>query len=288
MTAPIRRPPSDLPHLAIEERGALAIVRLDRAAKRNAVNDALIQSLERFFETPPGEAKAVVLAGAGEHFCAGLDLSEHEHRDAFGVMRHSQMWHRVFEKIQFGTLPVVTAMQGGVIGGGLELAAATHVRVADTTAFYALPEGQRGIFVGGGATVRVGRIVGAGRLVEMMLTGRSYDAAEGQRLGLSHYLVEPGAGVREGGRARRAHRRQRHALELRHPQRHPAHRGHGDEGRAVHGIADGSPGADRRRGRGEIARLLGAPERAGTGFTSPGGRGRTRQSRAGEGLRSAG
>jgi enoyl-CoA hydratase/carnithine racemase len=193
MTAPIRRPPSDLPHLAIEERGALAIVRLDRAAKRNAVNDALIQSLERFFETPPAEAKAVVLAGAGEHFCAGLDLSEHEHRDAFGVMRHSQMWHRVFEKIQFGTLPVVTAMQGGVIGGGLELAAATHVRVADTTAFYALPEGQRGIFVGGGATVRVGRIVGAGRLVEMMLTGRSYDAAEGQRLGLSHYLVETGA-----------------------------------------------------------------------------------------------
>jgi enoyl-CoA hydratase/carnithine racemase len=189
MTAPIRRPPSDLPHLAIEERGALAIVRLDRAAKRNAVNDALIQSLERFFETPPAEAKAVVLAGAGEHFCAGLDLSEHEHRDAFGVMRHSQMWHRVFEKIQFGTLPVVTAMQGGVIGGGLELAAATHVRVADTTAFYALPEGQRGIFVGGGATVRVGRIIGAGRLVEMMLTGRSYDAAEGQRLGLSHYLV---------------------------------------------------------------------------------------------------
>ena len=193
MTAPIRRLPSDLPHLAIEERGALAIVRLDRAAKRNAVNDALIQSLERFFEAPPGEAKAVVLAGAGEHFCAGLDLSEHEHRDAFGVMRHSQMWHRVFEKIQFGTLPVVTAMQGGVIGGGLELAAATHVRVADTTAFYALPEGQRGIFVGGGATVRVGRIVGAGRLIEMMLTGRSYDAAEGQRLGLSHYLVEPGA-----------------------------------------------------------------------------------------------
>ena len=83
-------------------------------------------------------------------------------------------------------------MQGGVIGGGLELAAATHVRVADKTAFYALPEGQRGIFVGGGATVRVGRIIGSGRLVEMMLTGRAYDAEQGQRLGLSHYLVEAG------------------------------------------------------------------------------------------------
>jgi len=81
-------------------------------------------------------------------------------------------------------------MQGGVIGGGLELAAATHVRVADTTAFYALPEGQRGIFVGGGATVRVGRIVGAGRLVEMMLTGRVYSATEGAAYGFSQYLTE--------------------------------------------------------------------------------------------------
>jgi enoyl-CoA hydratase/carnithine racemase len=192
MNAPVRPAVSALPHLAVEERGPVAVVRLDRPAKRNAVNDALIGSLERFFEAPPAEAKAVVLAGNGEHFCSGLDLSEHEHRDAFGVMRHSQMWHRVFEKIQFGALPVVAALHGGVIGGGLELAAATHVRVADETAFYALPEGQRGIFVGGGATVRVGRIIGAGRLVEMMLTGRAYDAAEGQRLGLSHYLVEPG------------------------------------------------------------------------------------------------
>jgi enoyl-CoA hydratase/carnithine racemase len=193
MNAPVRPVTApDLPHLAVEQQGAVAVVRLDRPAKRNAVNDALIASLERFFEAPPTDAKAVVLAGEGEHFCAGLDLAEHESRDAFGVMRHSQMWHRAFEKIQFGALPVVAALHGGIIGGGLELAAATHVRVADQTAFYALPEGQRGIFVGGGATVRVGRIIGSGRLVEMMLTGRAYDAAEGQRLGLSHYLVQPG------------------------------------------------------------------------------------------------
>ena len=195
MNAPVRAVEhglTELPHLVIEQRGSIAVVRLDRAAKRNAVNDVLLHSLERFFEAPPAGVKAVVLAGNGAHFCAGLDLAEHEQRDAFGVMRHSQMWHRVFEKIQFGAVPVVTAMHGGVIGGGLELAAATHVRVADATAFYALPEGQRGIFVGGGATVRVGRIIGAGRLIEMMLTGRSYDAEDGQRLGLSHYRVEPG------------------------------------------------------------------------------------------------
>lgn len=181
-----------LPHLPVEVRGAVAVLRLDRPEKRNAVNDALIGSIERFFRAPPDGVRVAVLHGAGDHFCAGLDLSEHRHRDAVAVMAHSQAWHRVFQAVQFGGLPVVSALHGAVIGGGLELAAATHVRVADRTAFYALPEGQRGIFVGGGATVRVARVIGAGRMVEMMLTGRSYGAEDGLRLGLSHYLEEPG------------------------------------------------------------------------------------------------
>jgi len=192
VTAAPRRP--DPPPLRIERDGQVAVLTLDRPAKRNAVNDELIHAIGAFFEDPPEDVRAVVVVGEGEHFCAGLDLAEHERRDAFGVMRHSQLWHRVFERVQFGGLPVVSALKGAVIGGGLELAAATHVRVAEPSAFYALPEGQRGIFVGGGASVRVGRIVGSGRLVEMMLTGRAYDAAEGQRLGLSHHLVGEGEG----------------------------------------------------------------------------------------------
>jgi enoyl-CoA hydratase/carnithine racemase len=82
-----------------------------------------------------------------------------------------------------------------VVGGGLELAAATHVRVAERTAFYALPEGSRGIYVGGGASVRLPRLIGVSRMLEMMLTGRTYGAEEGLALGLSHYLVEPGEGL---------------------------------------------------------------------------------------------
>lgn len=181
-----------LPHLSVEVREAVAVLRLDRPEKRNAVNDALIGSIERFFRAPPPGVRVAVLHGAGDHFCAGLDLSEHRDRDAVAVMAHSQAWHRVFQAVQFGGLPVISALHGAVIGGGLELAAATHVRVADRTAFYALPEGQRGIFVGGGATVRVARVIGAGRMVEMMLTGRAYGAEDGLRLGLSHYLEEPG------------------------------------------------------------------------------------------------
>ena len=110
-------------------------------------------------------------------------------------MRHSRLWHEVFDRMQFGGLPVVSAMEGAVIGGGLELAVATHVRVADPSVVFQLPEGRRGIFVGGGATVRVGRILGADRMTEMMLTGRKYNAKEGERLGLAHYTVDTGGAL---------------------------------------------------------------------------------------------
>ena len=71
-------------------------------------------------------------------------------RDTIAGIRHSRMWHRVFESVEFGPVPVVAALKGAVVGGGLELAAAAHIRVAERSTFYALPEGQRGIFVGGG------------------------------------------------------------------------------------------------------------------------------------------
>jgi enoyl-CoA hydratase/carnithine racemase len=107
-------------------------------------------------------------------------------------MRHSRNWHRVMDIIQFSGLPVVSAMFGAVIGGGLELATSTHVRIAEPSTIFQLPEGMRGIFVGGGATVRVGRIIGSDRMCEMMLTGRKYNAEEGLALGLTHYSVGEG------------------------------------------------------------------------------------------------
>ena len=107
-------------------------------------------------------------------------------------MQHSQWWHRIFNRIQLGGIPVIAALHGAVIGGGLELATASHVRVAEPDTFYQLPEGRHGIFVGGGASVRVAKIIGPGRMCEMMLTGRKYSATEGQALGLSHYLVGAG------------------------------------------------------------------------------------------------
>jgi len=167
-------------------------ITLARAHKRNAVNDRLLTELEAAIGARPDAARVIILEAEGDHFCAGLDLAEHQHRDPFGVLQHSQWWHRIFERIQHGGVPVVAALRGAVIGGGLELAAAAHVRVAEADAIYQLPEGRHGIFVGGGASVRVAKILGPGRMCEMMLTGRIFNAEEGQRLGLSHYLVGKG------------------------------------------------------------------------------------------------
>jgi enoyl-CoA hydratase/carnithine racemase len=83
-------------------------------------------------------------------------------------------------------------MHGAVVGGGLELAASTHIRVADHSAFFALPEGQRGIFVGGGGSVRVARLMGVAAMTDMMLTGRVLTAEEGERSNLVRYLTAIG------------------------------------------------------------------------------------------------
>jgi enoyl-CoA hydratase/carnithine racemase len=177
-----------------EIEGDIAVVRLNRPAKRNALNDKAILGLEAAFRTLPEGVKAAVLHGAGEHFSAGLDLSELVETDLNAAIDHSRLWHRAFEAIEFGRVPVVAALHGAVVGGGLELACATHVRVAETSAFYALPEGQRGIFVGGGGSVRLPRLIGVSRMMEMMLTGRVYRAEEGYGLGFSHYVVPVGEG----------------------------------------------------------------------------------------------
>ncbi|MBW0090992.1 crotonase/enoyl-CoA hydratase family protein [Pseudonocardia sp. KRD-184] len=179
----------------VEDHGEVAVVRLARAAKRNALDDATVLGLEAVFADPPAGVRAVVLDAAGDHFSAGLDLGELAERDAFEGLQHSRMWHRVFDRIERGTVPVVAVLKGAVVGGGLELACAAHIRVAEPSAFYALPEGQRGLFVGGGASVRVPKLVGVHRMADMMLTGRVLDADEGQALGLSQYRVEAGQGL---------------------------------------------------------------------------------------------
>ena len=184
--------------LTAKRRGNIAVLRLSRPQKRNALDDTTILGIEAFFDALPKDIKAVVVHGQGDHFSAGLDLSELTERNVAEGVEHSRMWHRVFEKIEFGKAPVVAVLHGAVVGGGLELAAATHIRVAERSAYYALPEGSRGIYVGGGASVRLPRLIGVARMQGMMLTGLTYSAEEGQAMGLTHFLVAPGKGLAKG------------------------------------------------------------------------------------------
>ncbi len=180
------------PDLVLEQHDAVLSVLLNRAKKRNALNDSLISQLHEVFTQLPKGTSCVVIHGAGEHFCAGLDLSDIRDRDAVDGLHHSRSWHRVMDEIQFGAVPVVAALHGAVVGGGLELATACHIRVADDSTFYALPEGSRGIYVGGGGSVRIGKLIGVARMTDMMLTGRVYNAQEGDRLGFAQYYVAAG------------------------------------------------------------------------------------------------
>ncbi|MEY4266240.1 MAG: 2,3-dehydroadipyl-CoA hydratase [Pseudomonadota bacterium] len=178
--------------VTLEMRGPVALVRLSRPAKRNALNDALIAALRDVFQHLPEQAGAAVICGDGDHFCAGLDLSELQERDAGEGVHHSRSWHVALDAVQYGRVPVVAALHGAVVGGGLELASACHIRVADESTFYALPEGTRGIFVGGGGSVRIPKLIGVARMTDMMLTGRVYNAQDGERLGFAQYLAPPG------------------------------------------------------------------------------------------------
>lgn len=179
-------------NIRINLEGNLAYLTFCRPEKRNAINDRTLAELRAFFSAPPQGVRCVIMSGEGGHYSAGLDLSEAVERNSVDVFRHSRSWHEVMDLMQFGGLPIVSALQGAVMGGGLEIAAATHVRIAEPSVKFQLPEGKRGIYVGGGATARISRIVGPDRMTEMMLTGRIYSGEEGQRIGLAHYLVGEG------------------------------------------------------------------------------------------------
>jgi enoyl-CoA hydratase/carnithine racemase len=178
--------------IRVETFENIGVITLNRPEKRNAMNAEMITVVGEVFAAPPKEWKAVLIKAEGDHFSAGLDLSEHRTRSPEEVMDISSHWHRATQAVGDSRIPVICALQGYVIGAGLELASAAHVRFADPASRFCLPEGRRGIFVGGGASVRISRLIGVSRLTEMMLSGREVDCAEAISIGLCQRLSEPG------------------------------------------------------------------------------------------------
>lgn len=186
------------PLVEVDLLDEVAVITLNRPHKRNALSLGVVGALRAAFDGLPASVRAVVLTGRGEHFSAGLDLSELGDTSPSEGLMHSRAWYEAFDRIQFGQRPVVCVMHGAVVGGGLELASVAHVRVAERSAYFGLPEGQRGIFLGGGGSVRVSKLIGGSRVGEMMLTGRVYTADEGFQIGLTHYTVADGQGLTKG------------------------------------------------------------------------------------------
>ncbi len=196
--------PSDDAMVSFEIRDDIALVGLNRPDKRNAINDRVIEALAAAVLRAEDEAKAAVLFGHGGNFCAGLDLAEHVTKSQMDSVRGSRRWHAVFATIEHGTIPWVCALHGATVGGGVELASSTHIRVADRSAFFALPEGQRGIFVGGGGSVRTARLIGVARMTDMMLTTRTVSAEAAERWNLVQYVVEEGGALAKATELARA------------------------------------------------------------------------------------
>ena len=178
-----------------ELQGEIALIGLNRPDKRNALSSEMMHQLHEAVVRAGTEARCGVVFGHGDNFCAGLDLAwaaqswkgGTSQRLPFPFPRNSPQ-----EAMARGNIPFIAALHGATLGGGFETAAAAHIRVADETAFFGLPEGTRGIFIGGGGSVRIARLLGFSRMQDMMLTGRALKPEEAERYGVVQYVVSKG------------------------------------------------------------------------------------------------
>ena len=145
-----------------ELEGETALIGLNRPDKRNSMSPELQAQLLEAVGRAGEEAKCGVLYGHGENFCAGLDLRWAASQWSDDRKARNPYNSRVDprEIIGRGNIPFIAALHGATLGGGLETACACHVRVADETTFFGLPEGTRGIYIGGGGSVRIARVLG--------------------------------------------------------------------------------------------------------------------------------
>ena len=168
------------PLLSVEEAAALIAERVPVLAGIETVS--LVEADGRI-------AAGGVLAGLDLRWAAGQWSDDRKARNPYNVRIDPR------DVMARGSIPWVGALHGATLGGGFENACAMHVRVGDETTYFGLPEGTRGIFIGGGGSVRVPKLIGAARMTDMMLTGRVYNAQDGERAGFAQYLVPAGTAL---------------------------------------------------------------------------------------------
>ena len=192
--------PQSFENVIVETRDRIATVIVNRPDRLNALNAATVRELDRAFRDVAAdeEALGVVLTGAGEKaFVAGADIAELAQMGPIDGVAVSRLGQEAFRFLESMGKPVIAAVNGFALGGGLELALACHLRVAAERARFGLPEVKLGIIPGYGGTVRLPRIVGRGRALELILTGEMIDAAEAHRIGLVNRVVANGTALDE-------------------------------------------------------------------------------------------
>jgi len=183
---------SDLQNISVSWDGDLAIVTLDRQEKLNALNAEVFSELGAAFDSLryDDQVRGIIVTGAGDKaFVAGADIGELAQMDALSGVQVSRTGQGIFRAIERFPKPVLAAVGGFALGGGCELALACHLRVASENARFGLPEVGLGIIPGYGGTVRLARLVGLGRAVEMALTGEMIDAEAALDMGLVTHVV---------------------------------------------------------------------------------------------------
>lgn len=182
-------------NLIVQRAGAVATVTVNRPKVLNALNAATIRELDQCFSSLSDEptVRALVLTGAGDRaFIAGADIAELSQMTAISAREVARRGQTLCERLERTRVPVIAAINGFALGGGLELAMACTLRVAAETARLGQPEINLGLLPGYGGTQRLPRLVGPGRALELMLTGEPVGAAEALRLGLVNRVVKTG------------------------------------------------------------------------------------------------
>jgi len=184
-------------NVQVSREGAVAEVSVCRPDKLNALNDeTLVELTQAFGDLRDDAAVHCVILTGGEAkkpaFVAGADIAELAQQDALAAKRRSRLGQGLCDLIEGLGKPVIAAVNGFALGGGLELALACHVRLAAAGARMGLPEVTLGIIPGYGGTQRLPRLIGLGRALELITTGRMVDAEEALRIGLVNAVHAPG------------------------------------------------------------------------------------------------
>ena len=178
--------------ILLERREAIAIIRLNRPEKRNALSRAMLEELRIAFEQFENEQNltTVILTGSGDSFCAGTDIAELADLDQDEARATSERGQSVCNQIENCSVPVIGAINGIAAGGGCELALACHLRIVSPDARFTLPETRLGVIPAYGGTHRLPREIGYSRALEVMLTGGEITAKRALEFGLVNRIAD--------------------------------------------------------------------------------------------------